>query len=231
MKAAAAVPRRIAPPPLNGMEQLSGLIAHELNNIAVPLSGFVGLVSENVHDAGAIRQCIEEVQIGIDRLSEIALELQGLAESHSVPAIIPVSDCLVTPDDDAARMPIRTRWACDAQALVVVDLQHARRVVGSLARMSNQTSVLSVGDVLAARSTCSTCGARLSPAKSFIQVQACAVRGAIVNAIRHPFEAGHKLRAPQRLMIAAFVKAAHLAGGHIVAIDGTDCVSLILPRD
>ncbi len=121
-------------------------------------------------------------------------------------------------------------WSCSQQTLVNVDADHARRAIVALVYLRGPGTPLSVAEVKMDGVVCAVCGKVLAPGKGSVQVEAHGVRPAIFAAMRTPFEVSAKLRAIQRLALAALSHCVHLAGGHAIARPTAESLSIVLPK-
>ncbi len=228
MKAKGAPRRRIADaPPAEALsaEALSAVVAHELNNIAAPIRGFIELASATAAPDELVRQSLDEVQIGMGRIAALAYDLQSLAEIASTPSFTPVRKCLAPAGRaDAAALP--SVWACNPLTRVRVDVEQIRRAIHSLACLAGAGS-LHIAESATNGSTCTACGGALPRRKVLVTAQARSLRPALA-AIRAPFATAHKLRSAQRLTLAALVHCTHLAGAHVLAHLEVNSLSLVL---
>ena len=224
MKARGAPRRGISDAPL--AEALSAVVAHELNNIAVPIRGFIDLASANAAPDELVRQSLDEVQIGMGRIAALSYDLQSLAETGSMPKSTPVGDCIVATDQSNAAVALRSVWACSPLTPVKVDLEQIRRAIHSMACLAGAGS-LSIAESATKGSTCAACGKALPRRKVLVEARARSLRP-VIAAIRAPFAAEHKLRSAQRLTLAALVHCTHLAGAHVAAHLEVNSLSIVL---
>ncbi len=213
---------------------LAAVIAHELNNIAVPLRGFIELALDKTARDEAVLQCIDEVRVGLDRIAALAFDLASLAPDESTSARVRLDACLEPVDSRGpARRPPAT-WACNPQLTVVVDLNQARRAVASLTSLAMDAGLVleevSTAHVPTASPSCAACGSPLPRRKAFVRVRSHGLRTAVLQAVPSPFDATHKLRGTERLAIAALVRSTHRAGGHVLVDVSAEDLSLVLPQ-
>ncbi len=207
-----------------GTEAAAATIAHELNNIAVPLRGFVDIAREiawsgESRDADTVRQCFEEVHIGIGRISALSLELEGMAQLGSARRATRIGNCLAHLEGPGSSAQLKLVWACKPGIPVNVDLNSARWAIDSMVRIVGATTV-AIDTAVPHPSKCAACEAALARGKKFTRVWTYGLRPNVLAALRDPFKRQHKLRALQRLGIAALVHCTHLAGGHLIATGG-----------
>lgn len=208
---------------------MSAALAHELNNIAVPLRGFIDLATEGDVTAESVGLCLEEARIGVERMAALAFELESLAQDSIARSVVALSECFVPSDSHGRDGSHSAAPSGDQDILVNVDLGHARRAIASLRHLGGGRP-LAVGDALPPGALCVVCGAGPLRAKDFVQVQVGALRPGILAAFAAPFGAEHKIRAPQRLAVAALRHIAHCAGGHVVVDACSESVSVTLPK-
>jgi signal transduction histidine kinase len=210
-------------------EALSAVIAHELNNIAVPLRGFIDLDLQTMATDDPVRHSHDELHVGLDRIRMLADQLESLGQQGFTLSPTAIGSCLASLERGDLEDPKRLVWSCSTLTPVKVDKDHVRRAVISLMDLAGSVPLLireSALDGLA----CAACEKPIARGRVFVQIQARGLRPAIFAAIRAPFEASQKLRAMQRLAIAALSHCGHLAGCHVVADPGAESLSIVLPR-
>jgi len=188
-------------------EALSAVVAHELNNIAVPLRGFIDLALQTTAADDPVRHSLDELHVGLDRIGMLAYQLESLAQQSSTLSPTTIGACL-------AGNPHQ--------------LDHVRRSVTSLLHLAGPGPLLigeSAGDGLA----CAACEKPFARG-NVLEIQARGVRPAVFAAIGAPFQASQKLRAMQRLAVATLSHCVHLAGGHLVAHPSADALGIMLPK-
>ena len=116
-----------APPSESATSALAGVIAHELNNIAVPLQGFAELAGQNAGASESLGNSLEEIKIASARIKSLAADLESLGEMTSLVEPVAIGDCM--PGEAAGDQPELPRidWRCSASTLIAVDRAHARR--------------------------------------------------------------------------------------------------------
>jgi hypothetical protein len=207
---------------------LSGIIGHELNNIAGALQGFGEIALHRAGDNEPVKEYLGEMRIAVGRISALAHDLESLGESESVRTRVQLAACM--------HSAWNIDWRCSPQITVDVDQLHAKRAVEALAqagrgkRARDPSVELRVTDDLRAAARCVTCGLALAPAARgagwvLVQVQSDA---RIVNreSLRDPFGQAPAGRMLMRLTLAALVHCAHCAGGHILLDDSGGLLSL-----
>ncbi|GEM_PF-4002432 len=200
---------------------LSGMIGHELNNIAGALQGFGEIALHRAGENEPVKEYLGEVRIAIGRISALAHDLESLGESESLSTRIPLADCM--------NPAWHIDWRCNAQTLIDVDPLHAHRAMEALEQIgrgkrARESPVeFRVTDDLHPAAFCVTCGAALAQKTraggwALVQVQS---DPRIVNreAMRDPFGQAHGGRMLMRLTLAALVHCTHCAGGHILLED------------
>lgn len=217
-----------------GSAALAAVIAHELNNIAVPLRGFIDLALDKTARDDAVLQCIDEVRIGMDRITALAFELASLAQDASSPASVPLESCLESTDFREAMQRPPVTWSCDPKLTVAVDLNQARRAVVSLASLASEAGLfiekVPAEGALAGNPSCAVCAKPFPRRKAWVQIRAPGLRATVLEAVRSPFDAGHKVRGVERLTIAALQHSSHRAGGHVMVDLSAGDLSLLLPQ-
>ncbi len=112
------------------------LLAHELNNIAVPLDGFSEHALQHLMHPGVVRECIQELQMGIARIRALAVDLESLGQADALFEVVALGDCIerVIPTMQCVVPPIE--WSCPQELSVRVDPLHAQRAVNALIRVA-----------------------------------------------------------------------------------------------
>lgn len=210
-------------------EALSAVIAHELNNIAVPLRGFIDLALQTTAADEPVRQALDELQVGLDRIGTLAYQLESIAQQSFTLSPTTIGASLASIMQGDPEDPKRLVWSCSQLTQVKVDLDHLQRAINSLRHLGGPGPLL-IGESAMDGLACAVCGKPFARGKLFVEIQARGLRPAIFSAIRAPFAAAHKLRAMQRLAIAAFSHCGHLAGGHVIARPGAESLSIVLPK-
>jgi hypothetical protein len=210
------------------------VIAHELNNIAVPLQGFAELAGQNAVASRALGNSLEEIKIAGERLRSLASDLESLGEMTSLVEPVAIGDCV--PREAAADQLERPRidWRCSPATLVAVDRAHARRALQALSAVVGRTGSPSeslpgwnVGQAPASTARCAACGGAQAR-KDHLLVQGFSSHGVPGEMLRDPFGPRSE-RATRRLALAVLVHSTHRAGGHIILDPGAGAVSLALP--
>jgi hypothetical protein len=207
---------------------LSGVIAHELNNIAVPLRGFIDLALQTTAADELMHQSFDEIHVGLNRIGALAYQLESLAQQSSMLSDTTIGHCLASVGQGHSEEASLV-WACRQQIVVRVDLDHFQRALHSLVHLAGPGS-LKVGEAAMHDQVCAACGTPFARGGGVLEVQASALRPAILAAIRAPFEPAHKLRTMQRLAIAALTRCTHFAGGHVLANLEAKTLSIVLPK-
>lgn len=207
---------------------IAGLIAHELNNIAVPMRGFIDLAAEKAAPDGLARQCLDEIDIGMVRVVALAHSLEGLSLRGSDPRVTTVGECLVPAESLDSRAPPRLVWTCSPKTPVTVDLDHARRAIESLVYLAGAAPLV-IDDSVLSGTACAVCGKAFPRAKSQVLIRTSGLRQTVTEALRTPFAASHKLRFAQRLNLAVLAHATHLAAGHVITEPRTESLGIALP--
>ncbi len=230
-------PRKTAirpPPAENATSALAAVIAHELNNIAVPLEGFAELA---IHRgaSGSVGDVLEEIKIAGARIKSLASDLESLGEMTSQVGAVAIAECMPQQaPPDRPELP-RIDWRCSASTLVAVDSAHARRALQALTALTGRTGSQSeslpgwnVGQAPTSTARCAACGGAQAR-KNHLLVQGFSSRLVPGEMLRDPFGCLRAGRAGWRLALAVLVHSTHRAGGHIILDPGAGSVSLALP--
>lgn len=207
---------------------IAGLIAHELNNIAVPLRGFFDLAVETAAD-GLARQCLAEIDIGMARVVALAHSLESLSLQGSNPLATTVEECFAPQGSPESRASPHLVWTCSPQTPVTVDLDHARRAIDSLVYLAG-AAPLAIADSILSGLACAVCGKAFPGTKALVHVRTGGLRQSVTEALRTPFAASHKLRCAQRLNLAVLAHATHQAGGHVIAEPRAESLGIAFSR-
>jgi hypothetical protein len=230
-------PRKTAPrppPSESATSALAGVIAHELNNIAVPLTGFAELAGQNAGANESLGNSLEEIKIASARIKSLASDLESLGEMTSLVEPVAIGDCM--PGEAAVDQPELPRidWRCSPATLVAVDRAHARRAIQALAAVIGRTGAPSeslpgwnVGQAPPSTARCAACGGAQAR-KDHLLVQGFSSRVVPGEMLRDPFGPRAE-RATRRLALAVLVHSTHRAGGHIILDPAAGSISLALP--
>lgn len=219
-------------PPGHETGLLSGIIGHELNNIAGALQGFAEIALHSAQANEPVKEYLGEMRIAIGRIHALAHDLESLGEFESIRSRVPIGDCM---------QPAWTiDWRCSSGTLVDVDALHARRAVEALAHLGTGERAPLAGEFCVSEeprlsAQCATCGAdaakdasKDSPKNGWVEIR---VRSnpRVVNreTLRDPFGAALTGRMVKRLTLAALVHSAHAAGGHLLIDDGAGSLSVV----
>ncbi len=214
-------------------EQLSGSVAHELNNIVAALRGFVDLAFDGVSDNPSLVGFLGEVSIGVDRATALAADLAMLAGTAGPRATVPLSQCIVALTANAGDELHVINWECDPATTVLADASQARVAAVALARLAERRSGSrsSIDCRLVAPDSpygaCLQCGEQIS--------------GEIVElSVRLPADSPRAMSGRTRgdrprlsameLSLAALGHAVHCSGGHLLARFDTRVLCMTLPR-
>jgi hypothetical protein len=223
-----------APPAEPETSVLAGVIAHELNNIAVPLAGFteLALQSAGTSDSGSL---LAEIHIAIARIKSLASDLESLGDTASRVTPVTIGECLSEEaGEDKSRRPTLD-WRCSASTPVAADPAHVRRALRALADITAGTDSESgpqpgwnVLPAPASAARCALCG-DTQVLKRHLRVQGFTSRALPAEMLRDPFGWPKAGRASRRLALAILVQSTHRAGGHILLDEATGSISLALP--
>lgn len=207
---------------------LSGIIGHELNNIAGALQGFGEIALHRAGENEPVKEYLGEMRIAIGRISALAHDLEILGESESIRTRVELADCM--------HSAWNIDWRCSSEIMVDVDPLHAKRALEALTqigwgkRARDPSVELRVTEDLRTAARCATCGVPLAQAArtggwTLVQVLYDA---RILNreALCDPFGQAKTGRMLMRLTLAALVHCAHCAGGHILLDDPGGMLSL-----
>jgi signal transduction histidine kinase len=208
---------------------LPAIAAHELNNIGVPLMGFIDLLAQSTPASEATRPYLEELRIGAARVAVLASDLESLAQWGSNPARCAIGNCLPA--------AIEVDWQCSASTKVSVDSFHALRAVDALARVARTATgqdapaALTVSEENLQSAACAVCGIVMSARRKYVLVRADGTRLATAGVLRNPLGPGSAGRAGSKLGLAVLVHCVHRAGGHLLLDDGAASISIALLAD
>jgi hypothetical protein len=221
---------RREPPNVSG-SSLAESVAHELNNIAASLFGFVELAAEQVDAESHLLRCLGEIRIGVSRVTNLAAVLEALAEVEGSSRRTAISNCLGGNALVDSGGGFRFIWECDPATVVDADPDRVHRAIRTLAHLGKADSAIGSDLALivsrtASESHCSFCSAVL-PAGS-VKITLIAVDARLFDAKT----AGARRRAggtfPQ-LVVTGSVHATHVAGGHVELDAAQSSISLVLP--
>jgi hypothetical protein len=205
---------------------LAESVAHELNNIAASLFGFVELAAEEVDPASPVLRCLGELRIGVSRVRNLATVLEALAAVDGHSTRIAIGECVAgnAPLDSGGGL--RFDWKCDPATLVDVDPERVHHALRTLTHLGRTDSTIGSDREFtvsrtAAESRCSYCSAVL-PAGS-IKITLIA-DGLPTAGTRR----GAGRTFPQ-LVVTGSVHATHVAGGHVALEAAYSSISLVLP--
>jgi len=211
---------------------LSAVVVHELNNIGVPLRGFVDLATENAPESELMRSYLDELRIGVARIAALASDLESLAQGSSPLARCAIGDCMPTAQEVNCNDTWEVNWQCSASTAVKVDSFHAGRAIQSLARAAQGAAtqdgptVLMVTKETLQSASCAACGTAISPKGKRVLVTAHGTRLATARALRNPLESQSAGRAIRKLGLAILVHSAHHGGGHILVDESASSLSI-----
>jgi signal transduction histidine kinase len=204
---------------------LSGIIGHELNNIAGALQGFTEIALNSARGNEPVREYLGEMRIAIGRIHALAHDLESLGEFESIRTQVPLGDCL--------QSSWNIDWRCGPGTRVEVDALHARRALEALALIGKGegapvSDLICVTDDLPASARCATCGAPIARHGKWVEVRVRSNPRVIHReTLRDPFGAAQTGRMIKRLTLAALVHSAHCAGGHVLIDDDAGLLGLV----
>src|SRR5882757_10031940 len=129
------------PPKVSG-SSLAESVAHELNNIAASLFGFVELAAEQVDAESPLLRCMGEIRIGVSRVTNLAAVLEALAEVEGSSRRTAISDCIGgdVPVDSGGGL--RFNWECDRATVVDADPDRVHRAIRTLTLLGKADSTI-----------------------------------------------------------------------------------------
>ncbi len=209
-----------------GGSSLAESVAHELNNIAASLFGFVELAAEEVDPGSPVLRCLGEIRIGVARVRNLATVLEALAAVDGNSTRIAVGECVGGNAALDSGDALRFDWKCDPATLVDGDPEQVHHALRTLTHLGRSDSTIgsdrkfTVGRT-ASESQCSYCSAVLPVGSVEITLIADGVPTAGTRR-----GAGKTF---SQLVITGSVHAAHAAGGHVVLDPARSSISLVLP--
>jgi hypothetical protein len=208
---------------------LSGVVAHELNNIAVALGGFLDLGTAEGAPLDLVLQSLDEARIGLERVSRLSADLQSLADADSKPVPITIGECMLASAQSSSNFSNRIVWACDRSERIQADPVHARRAVDAQVRLARSPLEFAKRVQIPAGSACSGCGRKLSHPGGFFAVKARGLRLPGNLTARDPLDPSVKSSVVRRLTFTVMVYSVHTAGGHLDLEPAEDTVTLLFP--
>jgi hypothetical protein len=196
----------------------------------VPLRGFIDLALQARPADELVLQSVDEIHVGLDRIAALAYQLESLAQQGAMLAQTTLGACLASTDQWDVENLAPVAWSCSQETPVDADADHARRAIISLVYMVGPGAALSVAETAMDGMVCAVCGKALASGNGFVEIEAHGVRPAIFAAIGAPFDVSQRLRAIQRLSLAALSHCVHMAGGHAVARPAAASLSIVLPK-
>ncbi|HUY84562.1 MAG TPA: hypothetical protein VMU86_08295 [Steroidobacteraceae bacterium] len=226
------MPTLTSPDP--GERALARSAAHELNNIAAALLGFIELASiGNTQD-----ELFAELRIVVRRMCGLAEQLESLADEGATPAAHALADCLTAPPasefssgtHDGER--IDTYWDCDPTSKVRADPARIRRAARALADFvasedGNDRPSYRVEANTPAMDRCRACGAPLTA-----EAVRIAVTSGSAQALLQGDERAWQLRGASMaaLNLRALAHLVHAGGGHLGYEPSTGTIGIVLIR-
>jgi signal transduction histidine kinase len=216
---------------------LSAVLAHELNNIGVPLLGFVDLAAENAPQSELMRSYLDELRLGVARIAGLASDLESLAQASSHPARRAIGDCMPAAEEGDRNGTWALNWQCSASTAVKVDAFHARRAIQSLGRAAQSAAtpdapaVLVVSIETLRSASCAACGIAISPEKKHLLLKAQGPRLATARGLRNPLAPQNTGRAIRKLGLAVLVHGAHHGGGHVLFDESASSLGIVFSAD
>jgi hypothetical protein len=210
------------PPHVSG-SSLAESVAHELNNIAASLFGFVELAAEQLDAGSPLLRCLGEIRIGVSRVTNLAAVLEAFAEVEGSSTRTAISDCVGG--------GFLFNWECDPATVVDADPDRVHRAIRTLAHLGKADSTTGSDRAFtvnrtASESLCSFCSAVLPAGSVSITLIADDLR------LFDAKTAGARRRAGRtfpQLVVTGSVHATHVAGGHVALDAAHSSISLVLP--
>jgi hypothetical protein len=211
-----------------GAQLLAASVAHELNNIAASLRGFIELAREHAatDPESPLGSILEEVRIGVERVAALGADITTFAASGTAsPRPVTLDECASGRDE---RGTVAIAWECDAGLRVHAAITATRQAIGMLGRFLGPhpgSPPTLLCHLESAATICASCGA------------ACAADTVRFTLLRSPTRVG-PMRMPSpgktclsvaELRLTALDHAAHAAGGHLLLKTARGSVSLLLP--
>jgi len=209
---------------------LAASVAHELNNIAASLFGFVELAAEQVDAESPLLGCLGEIRIGVARVTNLAAVLEALSEVAGSATRTEIIDCVGGSAPAESGDGFRFQWECDPATVVDADPDRVRRAIRTLTylRKADTTGGADLAFQVSraeSASQCSFCGAVLPAGSVKITLIADDVR------LFDAKTAGARRRAGMtfpELVVTGSAHATHMAGGHVALDPAQSTISLVL---
>jgi hypothetical protein len=211
-----------------GVPLLAASVAHELNNIAASLRGFIELAREHVVEGAEspLGSVLEEFCIGVERVAALGADITTFAASGAAsPRAVTLDEC-ASGQDERGAVPIR--WECDAGLRVHAAVTATRQAIGMLGRFAgpdpgSPPTLLCHREPAA--TTCASCGAACAADTVRFTLLRSATR---VGPMGLP-SSGKTCLSAAELRLTALDHAAHAAGGHLLLKTARGSISLLLP--
>jgi hypothetical protein len=209
---------------------LAESVAHELNNIAASLFGFVELAAEQADAGSPLHRCLGEIRIGVSRVTNLAAVLEALAEVDGDPTRTAIRDCVGGTAPVVSGGGLRFNWECDPATIVDADpdrVHHALRTLTHLGKAGSLTGSDFAFNVSRTASVthCSFCDATLPAGSVKITLIANDVR---LSEVKSGAARRRPGRALPQLVVAGSAHATHMAGGHVALDAAQSSISLVL---
>lgn len=197
---------------------MAGAFAHELNNIAASLYGFVELAADSGSPPALLTGYLAEMRVGVRRLQAVAAILEALAETTAAPRAATLGECIESAAA-AAALPVEVRWRCDPSRSTSADVHCLGKSLTLLALLeppvpASPGAIWSIEALHGPAPACADCAAPLSAAGARISVLNAPPR-------EGPDPAGPARRTTEtkirRVHRAALSRLLHLAGAHLLA--------------
>lgn len=220
-------------PDVAAREQLSGTVAHELNNIVAALRGFIELAQERTAGNVALLGVLAEVGIGVDRAAALAADLALLAGAAGPREPVSIGECLQTVAQDGAGEFHAIRWECPPTTVVIAHAPQVRAAAAALARLGTDAdgSGAAIECRLAAPgappASCLLCGADVGAEVLELSVR---LPADVLRALSGRTRSRRAHLTAMELRLVALGHAAHCAGGHLLRGADPALLRLVLLR-
>ena len=212
-----------------GESAMAQIVAHELNNIAASMLGFLEIGATHASRDSALRNSLGELRIGVDRMINLAGVLQRFGETEGCPTVVALADCLPEARSSGASGGVRIDWRGDAAGSVFADPARVRSALeilvdlASSKHVSNGAPVLRIELSETAPMHCKACGRA---------VGARHVRVSLRNEVPRTHGKSRTARdgrpSLEAMMLDACTHLAHLGGAHAVLGDRDECFALLI---
>jgi hypothetical protein len=210
---------------------LSQSVAHELNNIAASLFGFVELAAEQAIADAPLLKCLGEIRLGVARVTDLAAILEALAEYYGKPEKMSIAAC-IGKEVPVTSGSVEFIWECDPSTTVDADPDRVRTAIRAWAQLASADAeigsplIFTISHVRRSRARCFSCRAPIPIPGVQITMTAENVRLLDEHGPLRRRRMGRTLR---ELIVAGGTHATHTAGGHVLVDAANATVSMVLP--